>query len=824
VRETEPQAPRCFSRRPPLSVIDPETARREGDPAAPKPAADEARESEERLHAALGAAGLGTWRWDIRSDLETRDAGFNGMLGLAPIPSVQPLRDFLDRIHPDDLGSFLEAVDRAVRTRGSHEAELRIVRPDGAVRWLRDRGKALLGPDGRTAALTGAVMDVTELRRAEEARAQLGAIFESSEDAMATKALDGTVTAWNAASERIFGFTAAEVVGTKFSMPAPPGRRDEVPQAVAAVLRGERVRSFETERLHRDGRRIHVSLSISAIRDAAGRLCGAALIARDITDRRRAEEALRVSEERFRLATEAVNGLIYDWDPASGRVQRSQGLLSLLGYWPEEVPGELDWWRRQIHPDDLERAERTILAAVESDASSFSAEFRLRHRDGSWVHVWDKGLIVRDAQGKALRVVGSALDVSERRRAQEALEQAHRELQEALEAKDRFLATLSHELRTPLTPVLAVVSGLAADPRLAPFAGELAMIQRNVELEARLIDDLLDLTRISRGKLELRRREIDARRVIEHALATIGPELAARDLRLDVRLAVEEHRVWADAPRLTQVLWNLLSNAVKFTPPGGAVAVESRLESAADCRGRRELAVEVRDTGIGIEPEVLPRIFDAFEQTDRRITRRFGGLGLGLAVSRAIVELHGGRLTAASEGRGRGAAFTLRLPLEAVQEDLDETGVWFSRARPAGLAPAPPAKGGTEANPPLRILLVEDHADTAEAMADLLRLMGHEVTVAGTVAAALDAAGAAREGAGRIDLVLSDLGLPDGSGQDLMRELSRLYGLRGIALSGYGMEEDVRRSREAGFLRHLTKPVDLQILESAIRQVAGSTA
>jgi two-component system CheB/CheR fusion protein len=350
------------------------------------------------------------------------------------------------------------------------------------------------------------------------------------------------------------------------------------------------------------------------------------------------------------------------------------------------------------------------------------------------------------------------------------------------------------------------------------------MIQRNVELEARLIDDLLDLTRISRGKLELRRREIDARRVIEHAVATIGPELAARDLRLDVRLAAEEHRVWADAPRLTQVLWNLLSNAVKFTPPGGAVAVESRLESAADCRGRRELAVEVRDTGIGIEPEVLPRIFDAFEQTDRRITRRFGGLGLGLAVSRAIVELHGGRLEAASEGRGRGAAFTLRLPLEAVQEDLDETGVWFSRARPAGLAPAPPAKGGTEANPPLRILLVEDHADTAEAMADLLRLMGHEVTVAGTVAAALDAAGAAREGAGRIDLVLSDLGLPDGSGQDLMRELSRLYGLRGIALSGYGMEEDVRRSREAGFLRHLTKPVDLQILESAIRQVAGSTA
>ena len=220
----------------------------------------------------------------------------------------------------------------------------------------------------------------------------------------------------------------------------------------------------------------------------------------------------------------------------------------------------------------------------------------------------------------------------------------------------------------------------------------------------------------------------------------------------------------------------------------------------------------VHDTGIGIEPEVLSRIFDAFEQTDRRITRRFGGLGLGLAVSRAIVDLHGGRLTAASAGRGSGASFTVHLPLGAVQEDLDETATWFSRPRPA--APPAPAAGPER---PLRILLVEDHEDTAEAMADLLRLIGHEVTVAGSVAAALAAAG---DGHGRLDLVVSDLGLPDGSGQDLMRELARLYGLRGIALSGYGMEDDVRRSHEAGFLHHLTKPVDLQMLKAAIRQVA----
>ncbi len=780
-----------------MAIKDPEIAGRQSGSAERGRIALEAQESDSRLQVALAAAGLGTWHWDIRSDLGTRDAAFNRLLGLEPRPSVGPLRDFLDHVHPDDLGTVMEALDRAVRTRQPYAAEHRVVWPDGSVRWLRDRGRILDGPDGQPAAFAGAAMDVTELRHSEEASARLGAVFESSEDAICTTSLEGRVTAWNAAAERMFGFTAAEVVGNVFAVPAPPDRPDDVTPAVAAVLRGERVRPFETERLHKDGRLIHVSVSISAIRDPGGRIFGVAYIARDITERRRAEEALRVSEERFRLATEAISGLIYDWDPVSGQVRRSQGLFTLLGYWPEEVQGDVDWWRRQVHADDVERVDQTIQTAVRGDGSSFSIEFRLRHRDGSWVHVWDKGLIVRDGEGKAVRVVGSTVDVSERRRSQEALERAHRELQEAVETKDRFLATLSH-------------------PRLAPFAGEFAMIQRNVELEARLIDDLLDLTRIARGKLELHRREIDARRVIEHALATAERDLADRGLRLDVRLAAPEHHIWADGPRLTQVFWNLLSNAVKFTPPGGTVTVESAL--AASPAGSRELVVAVRDTGIGIEPEVLPRIFEAFEQTDRSITRRFGGLGLGLAVSQAIVDLHGGRLTAASQGKGTGACFTVRLPVAAAPGDLDETGVWFSRPRPA----AAPAAASAEPDRFLHILLVEDHEDTAGAMTELLRLMGHEVTVAASLAAARAAAGAAQNGAGRpLDLVVSDLGLPDGSGQDLMRELAQAYGLRGIALSGYGMEEDVRRSHEAGFLCHLTKPVDLQTLKAAIQQAAG---
>jgi PAS domain S-box-containing protein len=556
--------------------------------------------------------------------------------------------------------------------------------------------------------------------------------------------------------------------------------------------------------------RVRACLRAAALRrEAAGRERNLLAEARRM---QRAEEALRQSEERFRLATEAVSGMIWDWAVGADRVQRSHGLFNLVGYMPGEVESRIGWWQRQIHPDDVDRVRGEVLSAVDGDSTSFSIEYRVRHRDGHYVHVWDKGLIVRGAEGSTLRVVGSTIDISDRKRAQEELETAHREAQAANEAKDQFLATLSHELRTPLTPILAIISRLEEDPRFAGQVDELAMIRRNAELEARLIDDLLDLTRISRGKLELHPRKTDARQVVEHALATTERELAEKGLHLDLGLAAESHRVAADAARLTQVFWNLLSNAVKFTPSGGTVSVRSRLEPGRS--GARELVVEVADTGIGIEPEVLPRIFEAFEQTDRRITRKFGGLGLGLAVSRAIVDLHGGSLTAASAGRDRGSTFAVRLPLFGGQEDVDETGIWFSRRRQDEVGPEPGAPR------PVAILLVEDHADTAEAMADLLRLSGHRVVIAGSVGEALAAAEATGNGGG-FDLVVSDLGLPDGSGQDLMRELARRHGLKGIALSGYGMEDDVQRSLEAGFSHHLTKPVDRQALETTIRQVLG---
>ncbi len=426
-------------------------------------------------------------------------------------------------------------------------------------------------------------------------------------------------------------------------------------------------------------------------------------------------------------------------------------------------------------------------------------EVTLTTARGTLVPAYVAATALSEKEGAALCLI--VTDLTEQKAAAEA--------EAANQAKDRFLATLSHELRTPLTPVLAVVSSLEEDRGLAPeVQGQLAMMRRNLELEARLIDDMLDLTRVARGKLELRREGVGLRQVLDHALQTTAHDLEAKQLRLATDLDAADLRLWADAPRLTQVFWNLLHNAAKFTPKGGTITVRCWREGGAEEPGGW-LNVEVSDTGMGIEPDTLEHIFEAFDQGQPGITRRFGGLGLGLAISKAIVEMHGGSLAAASSGRDQGATFTVRLPLPGGDLPL-----------PAPSQPPIAVAGLPDRS--LRLLLVEDHVDTAEAMADLLRTLSYDVTVAGSVAAGL-AAAEAIQGAG-IDLVVSDLGLPDGSGLDLMRELSRRYGLRGIALSGYGMEEDLRNSRAAGFERHLTKPVSLQELEAALREFAPVTA
>ena len=500
-----------------------------------------------------------------------------------------------------------------------------------------------------------------------QARALLAAIVESSDDAIVSKTLQGVVTSWNKGAQRIFGYTAEEMVGQPINILFPPDRQDEEPSILARIHRGERVDHFETIRVRKDGRLIEVSVTISPVRDETGRIIGASKIARDITG--------------------------------------------------------------------VKQAERELRAA-------------------------------RDAADAANR------------------------------AKDHFLSVLSHELRTPLTPVLAAISLMEAEPNLPADerAAHVAMIRRNVETQARLVDDLLDLTRISRGKVRLHPEVVDAHASVRNVLGMLQTEIEAKGLEVSLALRARDHHVWADPGRFQQVLLNLLSNAVKFTPEEGRIGVRTlNEESSGSC-----LRVEITDTGVGIEPDVLPRLFLPFEQGEQSVTRRFGGLGLGLSIVRSLVEMHGGSITAASEGTGRGATFALRM----------QTVAAAARARSA--------PGGTADNAPavpngLCVLLVEDHDDTRKMMQRLLSSFGCQVTAAATVREAVGLADHQH-----FDLLVSDIGLPDGSGLDVMRQIGSRQPIRGIALSGFGQDDDLRRSREAGFEDHIIKPVNLQALRDAV--------
>jgi nitrogen-specific signal transduction histidine kinase/CheY-like chemotaxis protein len=411
--------------------------------------------------------------------------------------------------------------------------------------------------------------------------------------------------------------------------------------------------------------------------------------------------------------------------------------------------------------------------------------------------VAERGRAVLDASGDVTRFIGTMLEITDRKNAEIALQHAKNEAEEANRAKDRFLAMLSHELRTPLTPVLMTIASLRRESNLNDdLRHDLEVLQRNVELEALLIDDLLDLTRIAHGKLELHNDAVDIHATIEHALNISAGDITGKKIQVMRHFDAREHHCWADPARLQQVFWNLVKNSAKFTPEAGRIEISTRNNEA------HQIIIEIRDSGIGIEESLMPRIFDAFEQGGGTVTSKYGGLGLGLAICKRVIDLHQGTIEAQSEGKGRGAKFTVTL--NAMETSLLEGPVLFLESE------APRIKH-------VHILLVEDHEDTARVLGRILRNAGFDLSHAGTMAEAR-ALAATR----RFDLLVSDLGLPDGSGLDLMRALRDAQAIKGIALSGFGTDEDVAASNAAGFSAHLTKPVDWERLKVEIEKLTGA--
>src|SRR5215470_16380573 len=382
--------------------------------------------------------------------------------------------------------------------------------------------------------------------------------------------------------------------------------------------------------------------------------------------------------------------------------------------------------------------------------------------------------------------------MAERRRVEEELQQQKSIVEAANRTKDHFMAMLSHELRTPLTPVISALESLETEPTQTEDArASLAMIRRNIELETQLIDDLLDFTRIAKDKMQLRFVPLDAHQAVSNVVEICRAEARAKSLHVHLNLRARNGHVTADGAKFQQIVWNLLKNAIKFTPAGGDITI------ASENRSETILNVTIRDSGIGMEPEVMQRIFEPFEQGNRSFEHRFGGLGLGLAISKSLAQAHGGTLTAQSDGSNHGSTFTLSM--QALPQTESTTVALKTIAGSARQA--------------LKILLVDDHHDTCVALEKLLARRGHLVAVTHDVRSAMEAA--VRN---KFDLLISDIALPDGTGMDLMMQLRAIANLPGIAISGFGNNDDIERSLQAGVSEHLIKPIKIDNLEAAMER------
>jgi PAS domain S-box-containing protein len=659
--------------------------------------------------------------------------------------------------------------------------------------------------DGEGRPVVGGIsVDVTQRIQARnalrESEARYRMLFEANPHPMWVFDVESlNFLAVNDAAVARYGYSRDEFLGMKITDIRPA---EDLPRLMERLKTYE-LHSYLSDRIwrhrKRDGTLIDVEVASHAI-PFEGRRARLAL-AHDVTLRLVTERSLQISRERLDLVLDAGELGVWYCDLPTRKLTLNDRARAQLGFGPaDEVT--IDTYFLHYHPEDVAPIRAAIERAI-ADGSTFEAEYRVcqPNEPDRWLR--SRGRAFYDDAGQPLRFDGINIDITAQKRSETQLVEAKEAAVEANQAKDKFLAVLGHELRTPLTPVLASVSAMLDDPASSGPDGPdwpaevvrdtLSMIRRNVELETRLISDLLDVSRVERGQLRLQLERIDMHDAIRQGLEICRDEVLVSGLDIRLELDANEHEVDADHARLLQIVWNLIHNAAKFSAADSRLTIRS-YNVTRDQSGTL-LVVEFHDTGVGIEPETLPKIFDAFEQGTTEARRRLGGLGLGLAISRSIAEAHGGSLTAASPGRGQGSTF--RLELEAVVTSLQSE---VSEPDPVVATKWTPRS----------ILLIEDNPDTLLFLMTLLRHRGYQVTTATRVDQALELA---KEG--NFDIVISDIELPDGSGLDIMRSLRGK--VVGVAVSGFGSDSDIELSLDAGFSSHITKPLDFARLEAAIR-------
>jgi PAS domain S-box-containing protein len=614
-------------------------------------------------------------------------------------------------------------------------------------------------------------------------RELLAAIIDASDDAIVSKSLDGKILSWNSGAERLFGYTAEEAIGQSINLIIPEHLRAEEKSILARLKRGERIDPFETVRVTRDGRNISISLTVSPLRNASGKIVGASKVARDISERKLAAVALDASEERFRDLANNIDQFAWTCDELGYATWYNQRWYEYTGTTFEQMKGQ--GWRAVHHPDHVDRVEESLMRGVRT-GEPWEETFPLRGKDGNYRWFLSRAIPICDTEGRVIRWFGTNTDITEQRELEMSLRKADRR-------KDEFLATLSHELRNPLAAIsssLEVLHQADENPELLHRARD--AIGRQTSHLVRLVDDLLDVSRITRDRIELQRSAVELEPMLRHAIDVCLPCTEQYGQTLEYDLPDTPVLLDADPVRLAQILNNLLNNACKFSPLGGTIRVTATLD------GDR-VRISVKDEGVGILAEQLEDIFDMFAQAHQSSERLTGGLGVGLTLVKRLVELHGGRILAHSEGPGKGSEFILELPLVRTAQDA--------------VSSADTSAAGDKVTA-LRVLVVDDNVDNAESMSMLLSLNGHQTRVAYDGMTALEMAEEFQPQA-----VLLDIGLPKMNGLEVCRRMrGESWGrtMKIVAVTGWGQDADRQRSAEAGFDHHLVKPVEYSDLEQVL--------
>ena len=775
------------------------------------------KQAEERLALSLEASGnIGTWSYDLETGATHVDERFARLFQVEAALAREgtELNRFTDMIHPEDRPRVLAAIDAAIRNETLYDIEYRIPQRSGVDVWVNARGKVFADPAGTAGnarRFAGIAVDISERKaqaealRASEARAEadrqrLDVLLEAAPVGIFYVDRAGKLLSANAANNAIWGaYPQSQAVeeyglwkGWHIDGPLAGQALAAHEWPVARVLAGRESDAgvFEIEPFDIPGLRRTVLVRAAVLRDAGGAITGAVAAHMDITPQVAAEKALKESEGRFRAIANVIPQMVWSTHVATGVTYLNERWQAFTGVPTAELANGA--WYDAVHPDDQPELDRRWEHS-RTAGLPFEFEHRLRHHSGQYRWVLSRALPFADAHGKLTDWMGTLTDIH-------AQKTGEAELRAQARRKDEFLAMLAHELRNPLAPIsnAAQLLGMPGlDERRLRQSSEI--IARQVRHMTELVDDLLDVSRVTRGLVQLDRTLVDVGAVVAGAVEQARPLVEARGHTLELHL---DAGGWVDGDRtrLVQVVSNLLNNAAKYTPQGGRIALQV-------ARSAGQVTISVRDNGIGIGPDVLPQVFDLFTQAERTPDRTQGGLGLGLALVKSLVQLHGGSVRAESAGLGQGSRFSVSLAL-ARQDDAAP-----AQAQSA-LADVATAAGRA------RILIVDDNLDAAQSLGEVLRAFGHAVASAASSREALDLA--AHDWP---QVFVLDIGLPDIDGYELVRRLRTLQDGRPalyLALTGYGQAHDRVLSRSAGFDHHFVKPVDLRALVAVIDGIGAA--